>query len=76
MKLNWNNLSKSERAEYMRLQMSPSYGARSSYYPEDVSGCGACGQPTTGSGRCSNCLKRHTELDNKLRGILAPTNKE
>ena len=69
MKLNWDNLTKDERAEYMRLQMSPAYGAGSSYYPEDVGDCGACGQPTMGAGWCRQCLARHIELDSKLRGI-------
>jgi len=68
MKLNWDNLTKEERAEYMRLQMSPSYGANSSYYPEDVSDCGACGQPTMRASWCKRCLNRYNELDGKLRG--------
>ena len=68
MKNNWENLTKDERAEYMRLQMSPAYGAGSSYYPEDVSDCGACGQPCFGSvGWCQSCLHRKIELDKKLR---------
>ena len=70
-KLNWNSLSKDERREYMQLQMSPSGGYdRSGYLPDDCGECGACGQPCFGSvGWCQGCLRRHTELDNKLRGI-------
>jgi len=70
MKLNWGNLTKDERAEYMRLQMSPSYsGMRSGSLPDDCSECGACGQPCFGSvGWCQSCLHRKIELDNKLRG--------
>ena len=66
MRVNWNNLTKEDRAEYMRLQMSPAYGEGSSYYPEDVSDCGACGQPTMGSGWCLRCLKRYNELFGRL----------
>jgi len=69
MKLNWDNLTKEERAEYMRLQMSPSGGYdRSGYLPDDCGECGACGQPIMGSGWCSSCYKRWAELDKKLRG--------
>lgn len=63
---NWNNLTKEDRAEYMRLQMSPAYGQGSSYYPDDVSDCGACGLPTMGAGWCGHCLSRHCELYDKL----------
>ena len=73
MELNFNNLTKDERAEYMQLQMSPSYGAGSSYYPEDVSDCGACGQPVMGAGGCLHCMKRHSELYDKL---VAPNREE
>ncbi len=66
-KLNWNNLTKDEQAEYMRLQMSP-YGGydRSGYLPDDCGECGACGQPTLGAGWCLNCLRRYQELRQKL----------
>lgn len=66
-KLKWNNLTKEERAEYMRLQMSPqgSYN-RSDYLPDDCGECGACGQPTLGAGWCHSCLLRHQELYDKL----------
>lgn len=68
---NWDNLTKEERAEYMRLQMSPQGGYdRSGYLPEDCGGCGACGQPTIGAGWCRDCLKRFNELDDKLRGRI------
>jgi len=69
-KLNWNNLTKKERATYMRLQMSPQGGYdRSGYLPEDCGECGACGQPTVGGGWCRSCLKTFNELDGKLRGL-------
>jgi len=46
MKLNWDNLTREERAEYMRLQMSPQGGYdRSGYLPDDCGECGACGTP-------------------------------
>jgi len=68
-KLNWDNLTKEERAEYMRLQMSPSGDHdRSGYLPDDCGECGACGQPIVGTGWCHNCCQRWQELDNKLRG--------
>ena len=69
MSLNWNNLTKEERAEYMRLQMS-SYGSydRTGYLPDDCGECGACGQPTLGAGWCRDCLRRWIELHNKLVG--------
>ncbi len=49
--LNWNNLTKDERTEYMILQMSPSGGYdRSGYLPEDCGECGACERPIVGTG--------------------------
>lgn len=67
MKLNWSNLTKEERAEYMRLQMSPQGGYdRSGYLPEDCGECGACGQPMLGCGWCSSCYSRRKELRDKL----------
>lgn len=68
MKANWDNLSKQERAEYMRLQMSPSgrYD-RSGYLPNDCGECGACGTPILGTGWCHSCYARWKELDDKLR---------
>lgn len=69
MRLNWDNLLKDEKAEYMRLQMSPSGSYdRNGYLPDDCGECGACGQPTLGSGWCCSCLQRFNELNNKLRG--------
>ena len=67
--MNWNNLTKEERAEYMRLQMSPQGGYdRSGYLPEDCGECGVCGQPCFGSvGWCQSCLHRKIELDEKLK---------
>ncbi len=66
-KLNWNNLTKEERATYMRLQMSPqgSYD-RSGYLPDDCGECGACGEPTLGAGWCQSCHREYRELYNKL----------
>ena len=68
MKLNWNNLTKEERVEYMRLQMSPQGGYdRTGYLPDDCGECGACGQPTLGGGWCDYCFRRWKELNDKLR---------
>jgi len=67
MKLNWSNLTKEERAEYMRLQMSPHGGYdRSGYMPEDCGECGACGQPMLGTGWCHSCYDRWQRLHDKL----------
>jgi len=66
-KLNWNNLTKKEYAEYMRLQMShPSYG-RSGYLPDDCVECGACGEAILGTGLCPSCYQKFKALDSKLR---------
>ena len=65
--MNWDNLTRDERAEYMRLQMSPQGGYdRTGYLPDDCGECGACGQPTLGSGWCSSCYARWHELHTKL----------
>lgn len=66
MSLNWGNLTTEEKAEYMRLQMSPAYGGHSAYYPDDVGECGACGYPILGNGWCGKCSSRWQELRNKL----------
>lgn len=69
MKLNWNNLTKEERATYMRLQMSPQGNYdRSGYLPDDCGGCGACGQPILETGWCRSCYQTWKELDDKLKG--------
>lgn len=65
-KINWNNLTKEERSEYMMYQMSPSYCSNDGYLPDDCSDCGSCGQPILGSGWCNSCYKRFDELRNKL----------
>ena len=66
-KLNWDNLTKQERSEYMLLQMSPRGGYdRSGYLPEDCGECGACGQPMLGTGMCSNCYRKWKALRDKL----------
>ena len=64
---NWNNLTKEERAHYMRLQMSPSgrYD-RSGYLPDDCGECGACGQPIVGTGWCHKCSSEWRMLRDKL----------
>jgi len=73
-RLNWGNLNKEERAEYMRLQMSPSGGYdRSGYMPEDCGECGVCGQPILGTGWCNSCSLRHLELYGKLVGAINPS---
>ena len=70
MMFNWSNLTKKERTEYMRLQMSPQGDYdKSGYLPDDCGECGACGQPILGVGWCPFCLERFRELGNKLRGI-------
>lgn len=66
----WRNLTKRERSELMRLQMSPSYGGRDGYLPDDCSECGACGQPMLGSGWCNYCLRRWQQLVDKAQGRL------
>ena len=66
--MNWNNLAKDERAEYMRLQMSKQSYGRSAYLPEDCSECGACGQPTIGYGWCNSCRQHYQELRARLWG--------
>ena len=69
MGLNWNKLTMRERAEYMRLQMSPQGGYdRSGYLPEDCGECGACGTPKLGGGWCNDCYGRWKELRNKMEG--------
>lgn len=65
---NFARLTPEERRELMVLQMSPSYGDRSSYLPDDCSGCGACGEPMLGSGWCPHCSRRITELIEKMEG--------
>lgn len=66
--LNWSNLTKDERAEYMQLQMSPTLGKRSDLLPDGFLGCGACGSPAQGCGWCVACSHRYRELRDKLLG--------
>ena len=70
-KRNWNNLTKEERATYMRLQMAHGGGGYGGggYLPDDCSECPSCEQPTLGSGLCTYCLAEWRALDNKLRGL-------
>ncbi len=68
-KLNWNALTKDERAKYMRLQMSPQGGYdRSGYLPDDCGECGACGTPTLGGGWCKSCYREQRLIRDKLEG--------
>ena len=69
MTLTWNNLTKDERAEYMRLQMTPYGNVRSGYLPDDCGDCNVCGQPVFGYGWCRDCTYRYNELRDKLEGI-------
>ena len=67
MKLHWGNLTRRERARYMRLQMSPQGGYdRSGYLPDDCGEYRACGQPTLGGRWCKNCSKEWRALRDKL----------
>ena len=57
-----------ERAELMRLQMSPGqtgYGG-GGYLPADCSECGACGDTISGAGWCHRCYSRYEELVAKM----------
>lgn len=67
--LHWNNLSKEERSRYMRIQMSKSSYGRSAYLPDDCHECGACGDPTSGSGWCHNCYVEWKALRDKLEAV-------
>ena len=64
--LNWTNLTKEERHEYMTYQMSPSIGYNSGGLPDDCCECPVCGQPTIGSSWCQSCFNRFEKLNNKL----------
>jgi hypothetical protein len=68
-KLNWNNLTKEERIEYMKIQMSTTRLIRRSYLPDDCGECTCCGQPSLGI-YCPHCLHRWQELRNKLEAII------
>ena len=65
-KLHWDNLTKPERALYMRYQMSGS-GNRSSMIPDDCYMCPVCDTPSLSSGLCSLCYHDFDKLDKKLR---------
>ena len=67
MKLNWTNLTRGERTEYMGLQMSPTRGRYSSYLPEGCSECAYCGHAHQGfMGLCPDCFARWEQLRNRL----------
>ena len=69
-KRNWNNLTKEERTEYMRLQMAwgggllveVDYGEK--YYDCDNP---RCSYPVKGGGLCHQCYEVWKRLDDKLR---------
>jgi hypothetical protein len=66
-KQQWARLTKDERGELMRLQMSKhstGYGG-GGYLPDDCSECGACGEPILGLGWCSRCYNRFAALTQK-----------
>ena len=66
-KENMARLTRFERGEMMRLQMSQSggsYGA-GGYLPDDCSECGSCGEPILGTGWCGRCFERFDELSQK-----------
>jgi hypothetical protein len=67
-KENMARLTRDERGEFMRLQMSSPYGGRSAYLPDDCGECGACGDTCLGSGWCPRCYARYEELWRKLSG--------
>ena len=74
--MNWDNLNKEERAEYMRIQMAPRGGYdRSGYLPDDCGECGACGQPILGAGLCRHCFEEWRTLNFKLKGKEAQSSK-
>ena len=64
----WLRLTQRERAELMRLQMSPAYGSNDGFLPDDCSYCRACGAPMLGYGWCSFCSARFDELFDKAQG--------
>jgi len=64
--MNWDNLTKEERADYMRLQMTPYGSSRSAYLPDDCGECNVCGNPVFGYGWCDSCRGRYTQLRDKL----------
>ena len=68
--MNWNNLTKEERARYMELQMAPRARRGSAYLPDDSSECGGCGNPTLGGGLCHDCYLEWKKLYDKLTEAL------
>ena len=67
-KENFARLTAEERGRLMYLQMSPAYGGRSSFLPDDCSECGSCGEPTLGSGWCRRCSDDYNRLITKAVG--------
>lgn len=69
-KENFTRLTPDERRELMWLQMSPAYGGRSAYLPDDCGECGACGDTCLGSSWCPRCYERYGYLMDKMTGVL------
>ena len=65
-KENFARLEPWERGRFMELQMSPAYGGRSGYLPDDCGECGACGEPMLGSGWCSRCHGEYERIRAKM----------
>ncbi|MHA2066478.1 MAG: hypothetical protein ACXABY_19070 [Candidatus Thorarchaeota archaeon] len=60
----WARLSSLERSELHALERAHGYSVDS--YPDDMSGCGACGTPTPiGFDLCPFCMRRRDELIGK-----------
>jgi hypothetical protein len=58
----WASLTKEERSELVYLEHADKHSSYSSHYPDDCVECGACGNPSLGSGLCTVCLLRLIEL--------------
>ena len=66
-KIDWNNLTKDERREYMVYQMAPAYSSQGWNLPEGYGLCHVCDTPAR-YGLCSRCIERHSQLIAKLEG--------
>jgi hypothetical protein len=67
-KENFARLEPWERGRVMELQTARGYSGRSAFLPDDCSECGACGEPTLGSGWCDGCYAEWERLSSKMRG--------
>ena len=65
-KENFAKLDEWERGRLMYLQMAPQGGYGGFNLPDDCGECGACGQPTLGSGWCGDCYEDWDRLMKKL----------